>query len=585
MNETGSPATAPSTHLRLWPGLVLAGLTLLIRFVLPLVYPEGTMLAVLGGLFGGVLIALWWLFFSRAPWSERLAVFGILAAILFVTATFLVHPSIGDGMMGLMPYIFAMPLAGIALVAGVAAGRRMSVGRRRLAIAAAILLACLGLTPIRTGGIDAAGTSDLAWRWTKSPEERLLEQKEEKAAVSRSAAEAAAAAGEWPGFRGPLRDGAVPGTAISKDWSVAPPALVWKRPVGPGWSSFAVRGNTFYTQEQRGEEEIVAAYDLQTGEPVWKHRDAARFWESNAGAGPRGTPTLAGDRIYSFGGTGIINALDAATGAKIWSVGAAATTAEESIPTWGFSSSPLVYGDLLIVAVSGRLVAYDRETGARRWAGPAGGDSYCSPHLLAIGGVDQIVLTSKKGAIGVAPADGKLLWEHDWSGYPIVQPALTAEGDLLISVDAGSGVRRLHVAQQGDAWKVEEGWTSTALKPYFNDFVVHRGHAFGFDGSILAAIDLADGQRKWKGGRYGRGQMILLPAQDLLLVLSEQGELALVEASTEKFTELGRIPAIEGKTWNHPVLVGDLVLVRNDQEMAAFRLPAAGGGTRQAALR
>ena len=188
---------------------------------------------------------------------------------------------------------------------------------------------------------------------------------------------------------------------------------------------------------------------------------------------------------------------------------------------------------------------------------------------------------SGAGAVSVAPADGTLLWEYAWPGVPIVQPALIADGDVLITTTSvagtgGIGARRLHVAHGPGGWTVEDRWTSNGLKPYFNDFVVHNGHAFGFDGSILASIDLEDGKRTWKGGRYGNGQLVLLPDQDLLLVLSEDGELALVRANPDQFTEIARFPVLDAKTWNHPVLVGDVLLVRNGEEMAAFRLTLEG---------
>jgi hypothetical protein len=186
---------------------------------------------------------------------------------------------------------------------------------------------------------------------------------------------------------------------------------------------------------------------------------------------------------------------------------------------------------------------------------------------------------SDAGVNSVAPADGKVLWKHSWPGSSILQPALTADGGVLIataSAAGGIGTRRLAVAQGPGGWTVEEVWTSNGLKPYFNDFVVHNGHAFGFDGGILACIDLQDGKRKWKGGRYGYGQLLLLPDQDLLLVLSEEGELALVAAVPGQFTEIARFPAMDGKTWNHPVLVGDILLVRNGREMVAFRLSLLG---------
>ena len=270
--------------------------------------------------------------------------------------------------------------------------------------------------------------------------------------------------------------------------------------------------------------------------------------------------------------------LDAGDGGVVWSRNAASDT-NTKVPEWGFASSPLVVDDVVIAAAGGQLVAYDRATGDLRWFGPEGGNSYSSPHLLTIDGVAQILLLSEAGATGVAPADGRLLWEHSWPGSPIVQPAQTADGDVLISVTGdigGNGVRRIAVAHGPGGWTVEERWTSIRLKPYFNDFVVHDGHAFGFDGRILACIDLEDGERRWKGGRYGSGQLVLLADQDLLLVVSEQGELALVGATPDQFTELARFPAIEGKTWNHPALVGDVLLVRNSEEMAAFRLSLAG---------
>jgi outer membrane protein assembly factor BamB len=181
--------------------------------------------------------------------------------------------------------------------------------------------------------------------------------------------------------------------------------------------------------------------------------------------------------------------------------------------------------------------------------------------------------------MSVAPADGKLLWESAWDGGAIVQPGVTEDGDILInamSMMGGVGTRRLHVTHPPEGWKVEERWTSRGLKPYFNDFVVHKGHAFGFDGSILSCINLADGERKWKGGRYGNGQLVLLADQDVLLVISEEGELALVSATPDKFTELAKFPVFDAKTWNHPVLIGDLLLVRNGEEMAAFKLALAG---------
>jgi outer membrane protein assembly factor BamB len=379
---------------------------------------------------------------------------------------------------------------------------------------------------------------------------------------------------EWPGFRGPERDGVVSGTRIATDWAATPPVALWKRAVGPGWTSFAVAGDRIYTQEQRGEDELVACYSASTGAPVWQHRDRARFWESNGGAGPRGTPLLHEGRVYTVGGTGIVNALDAATGAVVWSRNAVDDTGAK-IPIWGIAGSGIVVDDLLIVPVSGSLAAYDAVTGAPRWKNASKDEGYTSPQLVSLDGVRQILFVNSAGVSGVSPADGKVLWSSAWKGYPIVQPQALSGGGVLFAVQEGEGLRRLAVSRGGNAWTAAETWTSKGLKPYFNDFVVHKGHAYGFDGNILSCIDLADGTRKWKGGRYGNGQLVLLADQDAMLVLGEEGEIALVKAVPDGFTELAKIPGLDGKTWNHPVVIGDRLLVRNGEQMAAFRLPVA----------
>ena len=571
--------STPRKPLRLWPGVAILILQWLLWFVVPYFGPAALLYGVFGGVLCGLAIALWWLFLSRAPWLERVGAIVLIVLALIGTKR-IVHVSIAGGSMGYLLYVIAIPILSLALVTWAVASRRLSAGPRRAAMVVTILLACGVFTLIRTGGLNSEFHNDFHWRWSKTPEERLLAQADDEqvAPVAPTVPASAKTEAEWPGFRGPQRDGIVRGVRINTNWSASPPVELWRRPIGPGWSSFAVQNGRLYTQEQRGDNEIVACYDVTTGKPVWRHSDATRFWESNAGAGPRATPTLSNGRVYTLGATGIMNVLDAGTGAVVWSRNAVTDTGAK-IPGWGISGSPLVVNDVVIVAASGNLVAYELANGNPRWFGPKGGNSYSSPQLLTKDGVAQILLMSSTGATSVAPADGKLLWSHSWpSDTRVVQPGATADGDLLISIGdgmGGAGVRRIGLAHGSSEWNVAERWTSEELNPDFNDFVVHKGHAFGFDYSTLACIDLADGKRKWKGGRYGHGQLVLLPEQDVLLVLSEAGDLALVKATPDQFTELARFPAIKGKTWNHPVLAGDVLLVRNGEEMAAFRLALA----------
>jgi outer membrane protein assembly factor BamB len=600
----------PPRPLRLWPGVVAALLLAAFKSLMPLFGPAGPPMMFLGGLAGGVLIIVWWLFLSRAPWVERLGAIIVMILAIAATRPFL-DPSIATAGQGRLFYILVIPVVALALVAAAVVSHTFGARRRRAVMVLAIAVAGGSFALLRTGGVTGTGDADIHFRWTPTAEERLLAHLRDEPpppapkpapvpdeatveAPEPTPAAAAAAApdvpksapdpithrpAEWPGFRGPNRDGVINGIRVETDWSQKPPVELWRRPVGPGWSSFAVEGELIYTQEQHGEDEVVSCYRLSTGELVWRHRDAARFSEFPGGPGPRATPTVHNGSVYTHGATGIVNALDASTGMRRWTRNASFDTGAEQ-PGWGFTSSPLVVNDLVVVAASGVLVAYDLASGKPRWQGPHDGAGYSSPHLVVLDGVPQIVLLRGRRTTSFNVADGKVLWEHSWqAGASIVQPAQVGTRDLLINhadTMGGQALRRLGVTRGGSGWNIEERWTSRGLKPYFSDFVVHKEHAFGFDGSILSCININDGERKWKGGRYGSGQMLLLAEQDLLLVLSEDGELALVSATSDQFTEVTRFKAIEGKTWNHPVLVGDVLLVRNGEEMAAFRLSRAG---------
>ena len=602
--------------LRLWP--VIAIWIAFVAAAIASLFIKGEPVLLMAGAIGSLLIVLWWVTVSRARWQERIGAIVMIAATV-VLVRYTAHPSIVGGAQFMLSFLLGVFFSCFALAAWALIADRFHGGRRWLTLAAALL--AIGWLPValmRFEGVQGSSGFVFHARWTPTPEDLLLakgpeplkplpptpapvaEVVNEATPAPEKAAPVVAApiekiepksnavapsvdlgVAEWPGFRGANRDSVVRNVRINTDWASSPPTQMWRRPVGPGWSSFSVRGDLLYTQEQRGNEEIVACYRVSTGEPVWRHADPVRFYESNGGAGPRSTPTIDKDRVYSMGATGILNALDARTGKRHWSVDTSKDVSRE-VPFWGISSSPLVVNDIVIVSVGGTLAGYEAATGARRWTGPIHGGSYSSPHLVTIDGVTQVVILSAPGAVSVNPADGKLLWDYKYEGGAIIQPAITEDGDILInamSAMGGVGTKRLTIKHEGGSWKPEERWTTNGMKPYFNDYVVHKGHVYGFDNNILACIDLADGKRKWKGGRYGNGQMLLIADQDLLLITSEEGELALVSATMDGYKEIAKIPLFDEKTWNHPVIVGNVLLVRNGAEMAAFRLGAEGSRT------
>ncbi len=569
--------------LRLWPAFLAVLLMLAVTFGTGFVAP-GTMLQfrgmVWGPMIGGVLLALWWVFFSRAAWIDRIGVLLVFAIAAAFTRYF-AHKSIQP--LGLM--IYGLPAATTSFVVWlwIVKGRVSPTFQRWSTVAVLIAATCVWAL-VRCDGISGTLSSYLSWRWNPTSEQQFLaslSKEEPTAGNSADAAPLELAAGDWPGFRGAKRDNIVSGEHIETEWQSHPPKELWRRAIGPGWSSFCVVGHRVFTQEQRNAEEAVLCYDSESGKPLWKYSYPARFDEMISGLGPRGTPTFQDGKLYTMGARGVVNALDAATGKLLWTRDVTTDT-QARLPEWGYASSPLVVGDLVVVFAGASpkdVIAYDRATGEPRWTAEAGHSSYSSPQLFEHPDGSQILMLSDQGIVSLSPTDGELVWEHAWpinNGPRVVQPNVTDAGEgawsILLGTGYGHGTRLLTLTHEDNTWTAEEEWTSRDLKPYFNDLVVHDGCAYGFDGNMLACIDLKTGDRHWKQGRYGNGQVLLLADQGLLLVIAEQGELALVKANPEEFEELSRIQAVEGKTWNHPVVAHGKLYVRNAEEIVCFTL-------------
>ena len=384
----------------------------------------------------------------------------------------------------------------------------------------------------------------------------------------------------WTDFRGPHRDGHYRQQDILTNWPQGGPTALWKQPVGGGHASFAIAKGRAFTIEQRGEQEVVAAYEVRTGRELWTTSWTATFSESQGGDGPRATPSWAGERVFALGGTGELRALDDATGRTIWRTNILRDAGAGNLQ-WGMAASPLIVDDTVVVLPGGSpgqsVVAYDRRTGKRAWSALDDQQSYSSPMLATLAGIRQLLVFSASRLVGIVPESGRVLWEYPWKTNFDVnasQPIVIGDNRVFVSTGYGKGAAVIELVASENGLAVREVWRSIRMKNQFTSSVLHEGFIYGLDESILACVDAATGDLKWKGGRYGYGQVML--ASGHLIVLTEDGELALVRATPERHHELMRAPAIEGRTWNHPAMSDGVLLIRNANEMAGFELRGAG---------
>jgi outer membrane protein assembly factor BamB len=489
------------------------------------------------------LVALWWLFLSGFAWKRRLVVFG--------TAAVLVAAYVG---------LFRFKGFSGDLVPGF---------------------------EIRWQQFAERKAADY-WKDHGTSDPRIGGRPDSVADSSKPADDFDIQPGDWPQFAGPNRDGIARGLRVRTDWEQRPPLPVWRHPVGAGWSSFAIVGKYAFTQEQRGTFEGVVCYDAETGKEQWVYLEPGqRFSKSLAGVGPRATPTVAGSRVYTMGANGVFNSINAHDGRVVWQHAIVLEAGVKHLQ-WGMSGSPLVYDNLVVVnpggprskiagpETSGRaLLAYDRITGKEVWASGDCQAGYASPVLATLAGVRQVVLFDGVGVGGYDAATGKELWRSpEWTNQfdvNIAQPIILPGDAIFLSSGYGTGSALFDVKRSGSTWTVTTRWTApNRFKLKFNTGVCRDGCVYGLDEGILACLDLATGKERWKSGRYGYGQVLLL--ENALLVISEEGDLVLVDVSPTGGRELAKFHAIDGKTWNHPAVSGSRLFVRNAEEATCYDL-------------
>jgi outer membrane protein assembly factor BamB len=571
----------PTNHekIRLWPTaiVVMIQLGLLFLCVTPSIDNGIRFVCLIAGpLVCFLLFSIALVFFSRIRAWVSLPV--LLAIVLMGVLAFRISAPRTE----IACLMYGVPFAIVLTFVGLCVSQSSAPNRQLLTICGLSALGWAGLSLIRLDGVDGSYVPAVTFRWIPTTEERLVNSQSVglKGQTDRSRTEEwVIDSEEWPGFRGRDRNARVVESLPEQDWESRPPKELWRRAIGPGWSSLSLISGRLFTQEQRGDDEAVSCYDASTGEPVWVHTEPSRFEEVVSGAGPRATPTYAAGRIFAYGAKGLLVALEASTGKLIWKRDLLTETKAE-VPIWGFSSSPAVFDETVVVYAGGSnengLVGLDYSTGQTRWGLASRGMNFASAQPISIGGESMLLFVEANQARGIDPLSGEVLWQYPManSGNPsIVQPQQISDDTIVIPLSDERGLAAIRLEKQSDGtWVSCEIWNSRNLKPSFNDFVYQNGVIFGFDKEIFAAIDAGTGQRLWKRGRYGFGQVISLESSRQLVVTTERGDAVLVDARREGLVERGRVKCFSGKTWNHPIIVDGKLYARNSEEFVCLLL-------------
>jgi outer membrane protein assembly factor BamB len=510
---------SPNRSIRWWPGILLLVATLAVivwvRLQPEWPFQKRNLISAQISIIAAILILVWWTFFSRAPNRLRLSVtFALLGFAAVCAALFKVRGVSGD------------------------------------------------LLPI------------VELRWTTRA---LLEPSTPKQVAAFPAPITFYdSTNDFPQFLGPDRNGVLAGIKLETNWLAHPPEILWRQSVGAAWSGFAIVGDACLTQEQRGAEECVTAYELRTGKPIWAHTNQGRYDTVIAGEGPRATPTIVSNRVFTCGGTGILNCLDLVSGKLIWTRDVVADSGGK-IPQWGYTASPLVADGLVIVhggeGIQRSVFAYRVEDGSRAWLAGISPPSYASLTLATLAGVKQLLAFNDGSVSAHDPATGSTLWEKSWGNGNVVcaSPVVVGTNRVLFSSGYGVGAELIEIFRTStNRLSAKLVWKSIRMKSKFAHMFAHDGNLYGLDDGIFACVNLTDGAQRWKEGRYGHGQGLLVG--DNYLLMAESGELVLLRPTAESPNELARFRVFNSKTWNPIALSGDLLLVRNDRETVCLRL-------------